>query len=79
MCKFIKRYFNSQIINRAREGHGQGIVRAGYGSNSRSKKNIFPVHPLTNIEIKRYYQNEPRFIIVYSRDNLLNKIKMGHI
>ena len=25
-------------INRAGEGHGQGIVRAGYGSNSRSKK-----------------------------------------
>ena len=43
------------------------------------KKNIFPVHPLKNIEIKRYYQNKPRFIIVYSRDNLLNKIKMGHI
>ena len=28
-------------INRAREGHGQGIVRVGYGSNSRSKKMFF--------------------------------------
>ena len=65
-------------INRAGKGHGQGIVRAGYGSNSQSKINfLFPIHSLTNIEIKRYYKNEPRFINVYSRDNLHNKIKDG--
>ena len=40
-------------------------------------KFFFPVHPLTNIEIKRYCQNEPRFINVYSHDNLPNKIKDG--
>ena len=34
-------------------------------------------YPLTNFEIKAYYQNEPRFIGVYSRDNLPNKIKDG--
>ena len=27
-------------------------------------------HPLTNFEIQAYYQNEPRFNGVYSRDNL---------
>ena len=27
-------------------------------------------HPLTNFEIQNYYQNEPRFNGVYSRDNL---------
>ena len=27
-------------------------------------------HPLTNFKIKKYYQNEPRFNGVYSRDNL---------
>ena len=64
-------------INRAGEGHVQGIVCTGYGCNSQSKKNNLPVHPLTNIQIKRYYQNEPRFINVYSRDNLPNKIKDG--
>ena len=32
-------------------------------------------HPLTNFEIQAYYQNEPRFIGVYSRDNLPDKIK----
>ena len=34
-------------------------------------------HPLTNFEIQAYYQNEPRFIGVYSRDNLPDKIKDG--
>ena len=32
-------------------------------------------HPLSNFEIQKYYQNEPRFNGVYSRDNLPNKIK----
>ena len=35
----------------------------------------FPPHPLTNFEIQEYYQNEPRFNGVFSRDNLLNSIK----
>ena len=35
-----------------------------------------PPHPLTNFEIQKYYQNEPRFKGVYSRDNL-PKIKDG--
>ena len=34
-------------------------------------------HPLTNFEIQKYYQNEPRFNGVYSRDNLPKKIKDG--
>ena len=34
------------------------------------------LHPLTNFEIQKYYQNEPRFNGVYSRDNL-PKIKDG--
>ena len=32
-------------------------------------------HPLTNFEIQTYYQNAPRLIGVYSRDNLPDKIK----
>ena len=31
-----------------------------------------PAHPLTNFEIQEYYQNEPRFNRVFSRDNLPN-------
>ena len=36
-----------------------------------------PPHPLTNFEIQKYYQNEPKFNGVYSRDNLPDKIKDG--
>ena len=36
-----------------------------------------PPHPLTNFEIQKYYQNEPRFNGVYSRNNLTEKIKSG--
>ena len=34
-------------------------------------------HPLANFEIQAYYQNEPRFIGLYSRDNLPDEIKDG--
>ena len=34
-------------------------------------------HPLTEFEVQTYYQNKPRFIGVYSRDNLPDKIKNG--
>ena len=34
-------------------------------------------HPLTNFEMQKYYENEPRFNGVFSRDNLLKKIKDG--
>ena len=27
-------------------------------------------HPLTNFEIQKYFENEPRFNCVFSRDNL---------
>ena len=36
-----------------------------------------PPHPLTNFEIQEYYQNEPRFNGVFSRDNLGSTEKNG--
>ena len=33
-----------------------------------------PPHPLTNFEIQKYYQNEPRFNDNFSRNNLPKKI-----
>ena len=36
-----------------------------------------PPHPLAKFEIQKYYQNEPRFNDVYSRNNLPKKIKDG--
>ena len=38
---------------------------------------LMPHHPLTNIEIQRYHQNEPKFNGVFSRNNLPLKIKDG--
>ena len=38
---------------------------------------LIPSLPLTNFEIQKYYQNEPRFNGVFSRDNLPDKIKDG--
>ena len=38
---------------------------------------LMPPHPLTNFEIQKYYQNEPRLNGVYSRNNLPKKIKDG--
>ena len=34
------------------------------------------LHPLTNFEIQKYYENEPKYNGVYSRNNL-SKIKDG--
>ena len=36
-----------------------------------------PPHSLTNFKIQKYYQNEPRFNGVYSRNNLPKQIKDG--
>ena len=36
-----------------------------------------PPHHLTNFEIQEYYQNEPRFNGVFSRDNLGSAVKTG--
>ena len=55
---------------------GQGVIRAGEGVgglNSRSKCLIL-LHRLTNFEIQKYYQNEPKSNGVYLRNDL-SKIK----
>ena len=36
-----------------------------------------PPYPLTNFEIQKYYQNEPKFSDVHSKNNL-TKIRDGH-
>ena len=56
-----------------RAGKGKGINRAGYANKIDFL--ILP-HLLTNFEIQKHYQDEPRFNGVYPRDNL-PKIKDG--
>ena len=31
---------------------------------------LMPPHPFTNFEIQKYYPKEPKFINIYSRNNL---------
>ena len=38
---------------------------------------LIPPHPFTNFEIQKYYQNEPRFNSVFSRNNVPKKIMDG--
>ena len=55
---------------------GKGVTRAGEGIKKKKKSNLLiPFHPLTNFDISEYYENEPRFNGVYSRDNLSTNIK----
>ena len=71
----IKAGNNSQsLLNEIRQ-----IVYYLSQSKEITKKvyNNMTPHPLTNFEIQTHYQNEPRFIGVYSRDNLPDKIKDG--
>ena len=61
---------------------GNGFVRAAEGTiiasyDSSIKKALIPSHPLTNFEIKDYYEHDPRFNGVYSKDNLRKLIKHG--
>ena len=56
---------------------GEGTIRAGYLRVFHKKFLTLPPHPLTNFELQEYYQNEPRFNGVFSRDNLPNNIKNG--
>ena len=53
---------------------GKGVVRANTGKKLGF---LMPPHPLTNFEIQRYYQNEPRFNGVFSRNNPPKTIKDG--
>ena len=40
---------------------------------------LIPLHPLTNFEIQTYYQNDPTFNGVFSRDNLQKIKDRAHI
>ena len=51
---------------------GKGMIGSGEGAK-KILNSLLPFHPLTNIEINEYYINQPRFIGVYSRNNLPKK------
>ena len=45
--------------------------------NLQSNSILILPYPLNNFEVRKYYQSEPRFIGVYIRGNLPNKILNG--
>ena len=61
---------------------GKRVIRVSYGNKKGRKVTtkrqddgfLMPPHPLTNFEIQKYYQSEPRFNGAYSRDNLHKRI-----
>ena len=55
-----------------------GNLLSGGKELKKKKSNLLTLfHPLTNFEISEYYENEPIFNGVYSRDNLPANIKKG--
>ena len=38
---------------------------------------LMTLHPLTNFEIQKHYENDPRFNGVFSRDNIPKNMKDG--
>ena len=58
---------------------GKGVTRAVERIKKNKTNLLIPFHPLTNFEISEYYENEPRFNGVYSRDNLPANIKKEHM
>ena len=55
---------------------GKGIIRSVEETILSRPGFLMPPYPLINFEIQKYYQNEPKFNGVYSRNNL-PKIKHG--
>ena len=64
----FRRFFTRKLIIRQRDCKNR---------RRNSKKALISPHPLTNFEIEEYYESEPRFNGVYSRDNLPKIIKSG--
>ena len=56
---------------------GREVIRGGEAA-FKQVKILMPHYHLTNFEIQTFYQNEPKFKSVYSRNNL-SKINDGGI
>ena len=56
----LENMFTRKGVKRA----GKGVLRGGTGHNNidhMDKKNLLSLHPLSNIEVTKYFNNEPRF------------------
>ena len=73
--KFVRKHVSRKTDCKGCYGHSsnsalrnnqdQGIICAAYGSKNNNF--LFKVHPLTNIEISKYYSNNSRLNCVFFR------------
>ena len=49
---------------------GRGLIRASEGTVRTGENVLMLPHPLTNFEMQKYYEHEPKFNGVYSGNNL---------
>ena len=68
----------SNLVKESRTGAGYGNGKVQKTTTKVLKKKLISCHSLTNFEIQKLYQNEPRFNGIYSRHNL-TKIKYNTI
>ena len=70
-----KRGFLSMLLGTLGASSLGNLLSGGKGIVRDKKKSLMPPHRLINFEIREYYENEPRFNGVFSRDNLLKTIR----
>ena len=71
----VKRLKSSNILERGFMKASESTIRADEITfRAVQDFNLMPSHALTNFEIEKYYKNEPKFNVIYSRNNLA-KIK----
>ena len=74
-AKEQKRRVSYNVIRNISCCYIRKCINRNWSNKSRSNF-LMSLHPLTNFEIQKYYQNDPKFNGVYSR-NSLSKIKDG--
>ena len=75
-AKEQKGRFLSMLLGALGSGLLENLLTVRYGEDAIRAGHELPTHPFTNFEIQKYYQNDPKFSGVYSRNNL-PKINYG--
>ena len=75
-AKEQKGRFLSMLLGALGSGLLENLLTVRSGEDAIRAGRELPTHPFTNFEIQKYYQNDPKFSGVYSRNNL-PKINYG--
>ena len=69
-AKEQKGRFLSMLLGALGSGLLENLLTVRSGEDAIRAGRELPTHPFTNFEIQKYYQNDPKFSGVYSRNNL---------